>query len=87
MNIPPILAFVVGVLLLAIVLKIISFPIKRIIRLIINAILGGVLLYIINIFGASIGFTLDITWWTALIVGILGIPGVIIVAIIQLFIL
>ena len=87
MNIPPLLMFAIGVILLAIVLKIISFPIRKIIGLIINAIVGGVLLYIINIFGASIGFTLDITWWTALIVGILGIPGVIIVAIIQLFIL
>ena len=86
MTISPILAFVVGVVLLALVLKIIAFPVKKIIQLVINAIIGGVLLYIINIFGASIGFTLDITWWSALIVGILGVPGVIIVAIIQLFI-
>ncbi len=86
MEISPVLAFFIGVLLLAIVLKIIAFPIKRIIRFIINAILGGVLLYVINIFGASIGFTLDITWWSALIVGVFGIPGVIIVAIIQFLI-
>ena len=87
MSISPVLAFAIGVILLAIVLKIIAFPVKRIIKLIINAILGGVLLFIINFFGASIGFTLNITWWTALIVGILGIPGVIIVAIIQFLIL
>ena len=86
MSISPVLAFIIGVVLLAIVLKIISFPIKRIIQLVINAIIGGVLLYIINIFGASIGFTLDITWWSALIVGVLGVPGVIIVAIIQFLI-
>ena len=87
MSISPVLAFVIGVVLLAVVLKIISFPIKRIIQLVINAIIGGVLLYIINIFGASIGFTLDISWWSALIVGVLGVPGVIIVAIIQFFII
>ena len=87
MSISPVLAFVIGVVLLAIVLKIIAFPIKRIIQLVINAIVGGLLLYIINIVGASIGFTLDITWWSALIVGVLGVPGVIIVAIIQFFIL
>lgn len=87
MSISPVLAFVIGVVLLAIVLKIIAFPIKRIIQLVINAIVGGLLLYIINIFGASIGFTLDITWWSALIVGVLGVPGVIIVAIIQFFII
>ena len=87
MSISPVLAFIIGVVLLAIVLKIIAFPIKRIIQLVINAIVGGLLLYIINMFGASIGFTLDITWWSALIVGVLGVPGVIIVAIIQFFIL
>ena len=87
MTISPIVAFIIGVVLLAIVLKIIAFPIKRIIQLVINAIVGGLLLYIINMFGASIGFTLDITWWSALIVGVLGVPGVIIVAIIQFFIL
>lgn len=87
MEISPVLAFIVGVALLAIFLKIISFPIKTIIRLVINAIIGGVLLYIIDMFGASIGFTLDITWWSALLVGIAGIPGVILVAIIQFFIL
>ena len=60
---------------------------KLIIKLVLNAIIGGVVLFIINLIGASFGFSLDITWLAALIVGFLGIPGVIIVAILQFFVL
>lgn len=87
MDLSMLLAFAVGVMILCIILKIISFPIKVIIKLVINALLGGVVLLLINHFGAAIGFTLDINWLSALIVGALGVPGVIIVAILQYFIL
>ena len=87
MDLSMLLAFAVGVMILCVVLKIISFPIKVIIKLVINALIGGVVLLLINYFGATIGFTLDINWLSALIVGALGVPGVIIVAILQYFIL
>ena len=87
MDLSMLLAFAVGVMVLCIILKIISFPIKVIIKLVINAVIGGIVLLLINYFGAMVGFTLDINWLSALIVGVLGVPGVIIVAILQYFIL
>lgn len=87
MNLTTLVAFALGVMILCIVLKIISFPIKMIIKLVINAVVGGAVLFLINYFGATIGFTLDINWLSALIVGVLGVPGVIIVAILQYFVL
>lgn len=73
------LPFVIGVLVLFIILKILSMPMKLIIKFLVNALIGGVVLYVLNLFGVGI----VINWITALIVGFLGIPGVIIVAILQ----
>lgn len=71
-----ILAFLGAMIVLFIILKIISLPIKLIIKLLINALIGGVILFLINLTGLIV---IDITWISALIVGFLGIPGVIIV--------
>lgn len=51
-------------------------PIKLIIRLIINGIIGTVALIIFNVFGSYIGVTIGVNPVTALIAGFLGIPGV-----------
>lgn len=78
-----IVPFIITILVLYIILKILSLPIKIIFKLIINAVVGGAIIFVINLIGAAFGFTLMLTWWTAVIVGVLGIPGVILVAIIQ----
>lgn len=87
MELSTLLAFAVGVMVLCVILKIISFPIRKIIKLVINAIIGGIVLLCVNYFGAAVGFVLTINWLSALIVGVFGVPGVIIVAILQFFIL
>ena len=71
-----ILTFLGAMIVLFIILKVISLPIKLIIKLLINALIGGVVLFLINLTGLIV---IDITWISALIVGFLGIPGVIIV--------
>ena len=50
----------------------------------INAFVGGVVLFLINLVGASFGFALNITWLTSLIVGIFGVPGVVLVILLQI---
>ena len=71
------LSFLVALIVLYIVLKII-------IKLMINAFVGGVVLFLINLVGASFGFALNITWLTSLIVGIFGVPGVVLVILLQI---
>ena len=83
MDFVMLIPFIIGIGVLFLVLKLLSLPIKLIIKLVINGIVGGVILLGINLIGASFGFALNVTWVTALIVGILGVPGVIIVAIMQ----
>ena len=70
-------------LVLFIILKILSLPFKLIIKLVINGLIGGAIIWIINLIGGAFGFSITLNWLTAIIVGILGIPGAIIIAILQ----
>lgn len=80
------ITFVIAIAVLFIILKVLSLPMKIIIKLVINGVIGGITIWIINLIGANFGFTIALNWITALIVGIFGIPGAVILAIIQLLI-
>lgn len=79
------LSFFIAIIILYVILKLIALPVKVIIKLMANALIGGIVLFLINLIGAQFGFILDITWITALIVGFLGIPGVVIVILLHFF--
>ncbi len=83
MDFTMILPILIGVAVLFIVLKLLALPMKIIIKLVINGLVGGLVIFVVNLIGANFGFMIDLTWITALIVGFLGIPGVVIVAILQ----
>jgi len=72
-----IVALAVGIVLFAILGKVIALPFRILWALITNSIVGAVILWVINLFGGGI----EITFFKALIVGIFGIPGVIVVLI------
>lgn len=69
--------YIIGVLLV--------LPIKIVVKLVINGIVGAVALFVINIFGGFIGLTVGINPITALIAGFLGIPGIILLVFLQYF--
>lgn len=70
------LVFAGAILAVLVIVKLLAWPIKKIIGLVINIVIGIVLLFLFNMYGAGIlGFVLPINWITALIVGVLGIPG------------
>lgn len=66
--------------------KIFLFPIKKILKLVFNTIIGGAIIYIINLIGASFGFHIGLNIITSLVVGILGIPGAILLVILKFII-
>lgn len=66
--------------------KIFLFPIKKIIKLVLNTVIGGAIIYIINLVGANFGFHIGLNIITSLVVGILGIPGAILLVIVQFII-
>jgi len=66
------LIFAGAILAVLIIVKLLAWPIKKIMGLLINIAIGITLLYLFNMFGAGIlGFVLPINWITALIVGLL----------------
>ncbi|AEE95388.1 pro-sigmaK processing inhibitor BofA family protein [Mahella australiensis] len=78
-----ILAFAGGLVLLYLVGWLLLVPLKIVWRLIYNGIIGGVVLWLLNLIGSYFGFTLAINPLTALIVGFLGVPGVILLVILK----
>ena len=66
--------------------KMFSIPLKAILKLIANSILGGVLIFIINLIGGAFSFHIGLNIGTSILVGILGIPGVILLIMMKIFI-
>lgn len=79
-----IIAFAIGLIALYILGKLLVVPVRILTKLIINGIVGGITLLIVNLVGGLIGISIAITPITALIAGFLGVPGVILLLIIQL---
>ena len=64
----------IAIVLLAIFLlfKIFGWSLKMFFKLLVNTIIGGVILILLNLVGGLIGFTVPITILSSLIVGVLG---------------
>lgn len=66
--------------------RIFFIPIKWILKFIFNSIIGGFLIWLINFIGSAWGFHIGLNIVTSLVIGILGIPGAIILVFIKLII-
>lgn len=86
MGLTSILTVIGCALAIFIIGKIFLFPIKKILKLVFNTIIGGAIIYIINIIGANFGFHIGLNLITSLVVGILGIPGAILLVILKVII-
>lgn len=73
-----IIFFAIAVFAVVLVLKLLGKSMKIVLGVLVNALVGGLIIWLLNILGLGIA----LNWLTALIVGVLGIPGVIIVLII-----
>jgi len=81
MGLSPLMMIAVVVIGVFLVIRILKKPIKFIFKMLINTAIGFILLTVFNCFGAIIGFTLTINAVNAILVGILGVPGVILLII------
>lgn len=66
--------------------KIFIVPIKKILRLVFNSVLGGLAIFVINIIGSNFGFHIGLNFFTSIVVGILGLPGVVCLIVVKLLI-
>ncbi len=78
-----ILAYIAGLLLILLFCRIFTKPLKWLFKALLNGIIGGLILGAVNFFGGFAGITLIINPLSAMLVGLLGIPGLILVAALQ----
>ena len=67
---------VVAAVIILLSVTIFRKPLKLLLRLLLNTIGGFILLFLLNAVGQFAGITLGINWFNAVVVGILGLPGV-----------
>lgn len=79
------LAFGAGLLLLYILAMLLVVPLKWIGKLIISSVIGFVVLLVLNFIGQALfGFSIALNPLNALIVGVLGVPGLVLLVIFTL---
>ena len=81
-----VLIFIACIAILVIFGKSFAWPIKLITKLIINSALGALLIFIINLVGTSFNFHIGLNVINSVIVGILGIPGAVLLILIKIFV-
>ena len=64
--------------------KIFIVPIKKILKLVINSVLGGISIFLINMIGATFGFHIGLNIFTSILIGLLGLPGAVCLVIVKL---
>ena len=77
--------YILGLLIIFVLGRILLKPIKFIIKILLTSVFGGLFLLLVNTIGGFFGIHIGINAVTAVLVGILGIPAVIIMLILQIF--
>jgi len=75
-----ILAYMVGIIFLFFIGRLFLVPLKILLKLLYNCILGAILLIVVNFIGRTFGFFIPLNIFSAALVGFLGIPGLLLLA-------
>lgn len=76
-------SFGLGLVLLYLIGWLLLVPMRFLWRLMAGGLLGGLCLWVVNQFAVLTGFTVPLNPFTALIVGLLGLPGAVLVVALQ----
>ena len=71
------LAFTMGMIGPYLLAWIFLIPMKVVVKLMCNSILGGIAVVLVNLVGGAFGIHIALNFLTAALVGVLGIPGMI----------
>ena len=66
--------------------KILVKPMKFVLKLVLNSVIGGLIIFLINLVGASFYFHIGLNIVTSVVVGILGIPGAVLLVVLKLIV-
>ena len=77
-------SFAVGLALICLTGYLLLVPMKLLWRLMAGGVLGALALMLVNLVGALFGFSVSVNPFTAMAVGFLGLPGAVLVVLLQL---
>ncbi|NLG89660.1 MAG: pro-sigmaK processing inhibitor BofA [Clostridiaceae bacterium] len=77
------LAWIAGIIIVFAFGKALKVPLKFAVKLMINGIIGGIVILLINLIGQYFDFHISLNIFSALIAGTLGLPGVILLIILK----
>ncbi|MCI8609452.1 MAG: pro-sigmaK processing inhibitor BofA [Firmicutes bacterium] len=79
------LTYIGGIILIFLLGKMFLWPLKLMLKLVVSSLIGGVLILLVNVAAAAFGLLLiPLNILTAVIIGVLGVPGVVLLLIIFL---
>lgn len=78
-----VMSYAIGLVLLFFLIRMFYAPLKIALKLIGNAIVGGVFLVFVNFIGSIVGIQIGVNIFTAVTAGVLGVPGVALMLILQ----
>ncbi len=81
-----ILTYLACICFIFIIGRIFIVPIKKILKIIFNSILGGIIIYVINLIGANFGFHIGLNIANSVIIGLLGLPGAVCLIIVKILV-
>lgn len=82
-----ILMFAAALGLLWLFFTLLKKPIKWALKILLNALIGFVGLFILNFLGSFVGISLGVNWLNAIITGVFGVPGVVLLLLIKYILL
>ena len=83
MKFSALLMLVIVAVLLFLLFKVLSTPIRWAFKLLIHIFMGFVALFLLNLLGGFVGLSLPLTWLNAAVAGVLGVPGVVLLLLIK----
>ena len=75
-------AILAGFFIIAL-LRVFSAPLRLALRLLVNTLLGFLALWVVQLTASVTGIALGMNIWNALVVGVLGLPGFVLLLLIQ----
>ena len=82
-TISVLLVLAAAVLSVVILVKILAAPVRLVFKLLLNALCGFLLLIVVNIISGFFDFSVAINWVNVLIAGCFGIPGTLLLVILN----
>lgn len=78
------LTYAGAVILIFIFGRLFLWPLKIILKLVLNSLIGGAVILIINALGSGLGIAIPLNFLNAVITGVLGLPGAVLLILLNI---